>query len=52
MASRPAVGVFFVGMLVSSNFGFKFEEISTVVMMGSLRPMYAHALEGSSPATF
>jgi drug/metabolite transporter (DMT)-like permease len=44
---KPWLGVcvFFVGMLVSSNFGFKFEEISTVVMMGSLRPMYAHALE-------
>jgi drug/metabolite transporter (DMT)-like permease len=39
------VCVFFAVLLVSSLYGFQFESISTVVMMGSLRPLYAHAIE-------
>lgn len=39
------VSTFFVTMIVSSLYGFQAESISTCVMMGSVRPLYALAIE-------
>jgi drug/metabolite transporter (DMT)-like permease len=39
------VCVFFAGLLVSSLISFQHESLSTMVLMASLRPLYAHAVE-------
>lgn len=40
-----SVCVFFAGLLVSSLISFQHESLSTMVLMASLRPLYAHAVE-------
>jgi drug/metabolite transporter (DMT)-like permease len=39
------VCVFFAGLLVSSLVSFQHESLSTIVLMASLRPLYAHVIE-------